>query len=531
MPKKIAYPYRRKKAKRSPESYRGKDATARQRQLENLRLGRQRKRPAVLGEGRIQEADLERLDIIEFTRWVLGISLYPVQEVILRSLYGLHLDAEQLEIYKTLTGNEGEFEAGQEKVEAVLVLGARSGKSFLSSICALYESVCRASRWRAYLNEGEFAYVIVVATRLDQARQIIGKNCDRMLAASRISHLVEESWQTELSLTNGIHIISMPCSSTAGRGLPICCLILDELGWYQQEGPKADEEIFNALRPRMSQFRGAKLFAISTPSAKTGLLWQFYDEGPQVPGRLTVQAPTALVNPTVDAAFLESELKRNPDNYAREFLAQFAESVSAFLPFNKVAEACVLGGDILPDSVHRYYAGVDQSGLSGRDRFALGIAHRVKDEVTIDLVRSWDSTDGRQIMGELRSILRDYGIGSVAIDRYGAGWVRQRFEDIGIEVTIREGLPAIFQNLKSLLLAGCIHIPDTKAVKEGLVRTSAFYGRNGALSISHERTAAGHGDECDALATAAWLASSKTVGGYFSKALEYQRSLIGAANG
>jgi hypothetical protein len=437
------------------------------------------------------------------------------------------LDAGQLELYRALTSNEVEFEAGREKVEAILVLGARSGKSFLSSICALYEATARASRWRRYLNPGEVAYVIVVATRLDQARQIIGRNCDRMMEASRISHWVEEAWQTELSLTNGIHIISMPCSSTAGRGLAICCLILDELGWYQQEGPKADEEIFNGLRPRMSQFRGAKMFAISTPSAKSGLLWQFFDEGPQVPGRLTVQAPTAFVNPTVDPEFLESEKRRSPDNYAREFLAEFAESVSAFLPFNKVNEACVLGGDVLPDRSHRYFAGVDQSGLSGRDRFALAIAHRSKDEVTIDLVRSWATTDGKQIMGELRSILRDYGVGGVTVDRYGAGWVRQRFEDIGIEVAVREPLPAIYQNLKSLLMAGCIRLPDTKAVRDGLIKTSAFYGRNGALSISHERTASGHGDECDALATAVWLASSRRAGGYFSKALEYQR-LLGA---
>ncbi|MHC4618937.1 MAG: hypothetical protein ACYTEQ_14430 [Planctomycetota bacterium] len=506
------YPKTRKPANRTYESYLRKD----------------RKLKVVTSKRKLTEKQaldcLESLNIIEFTSQILHISLYPAQETILRSLYGLSLSDEHFEIYKELTGLDREYERGVEKTEAVLVLGARSGKSFLSSICALYEATVRGSHWRQYLNPGEIAYVIVVATRLDQARSIIGKNCDRMLSNSLIADMVEESWQTELSLTNGISIISLPCSSTAGRGLPICCLILDEVGWFQREGPKADVEVFDALRPRMSQFRGAKMFAISTPAAKEGLLWTMFDQG-HVPGRLVVQGRTEIINPSVDAKFLESEKLRNPDNFSREFLAEFSESVSAFFPFSKINECCILPGDLLPDASCRYYCGLDQSGFSGRDRFALAISHRQKDEVTIDMVRSWATTDAKQVIGEIRSILKAYRINSVALDRYGAGWPKQRFEEIGIEAEVREALPAIFQNLKSLLMANCIRLPDTKAVKTGLARTSAFYGRNGSLSISHERTAAGHGDEIDALATAAWLASSRQIGGFFSEALELQQKL------
>ena len=340
-----------------------------------------------------------------------------------------------------------------------------------------------------------------------------------MLANSKIADLIEDSFSTELILTNGITIQSLPCSSTAGRGIPICCLILDEIGWYRLEGPKADEEIVNALRPRMSQFPGAKLLAISTPASKQGILWSMFDEGPDVPGRLTVKAETAFMNPTIDPAFLESEKCRNPDNYQREFMAEFSESVSAFFPFAKIDEACVLGGDILPKVSNRYYAGIDQSGLTGRDRFALAIAHKEKETVFIDLVRSWATTSGKQIIGEIRGILKGYGITSVCLDKYGAGWVKQQFEDIGIEVEIREALPAIYQNLKSLIMANAIKIPDTKPIRTGLLRTNAFFGRNGTLSIQRERTESGHGDECDALATAAWQASSKSTGGYFSDVL------------
>ena len=84
-------------------------------------------------------ASLAKLDIIQFATDVLGLSFKgrPAQEVLLRGLYGLRLSEDQLAIYRKLTGLDGEFEAGQEKTEGVWVLGARGGKSFLSSVVAL----------------------------------------------------------------------------------------------------------------------------------------------------------------------------------------------------------------------------------------------------------------------------------------------------------------------------------------------------------------------------------------------------------
>ncbi|GAJ19291.1 unnamed protein product, partial [marine sediment metagenome] len=34
---------------------------------------------------------------------------------------------------------------------------------------------------------------------------------------------------SELTLKNDMRILSLPCNTTAGRGLPILCLILDEI--------------------------------------------------------------------------------------------------------------------------------------------------------------------------------------------------------------------------------------------------------------------------------------------------------------
>ena len=47
------------------------------------------------------------------------------------------------------------------------------------------------------------------------------------------------------------------------------------------------------------------------------------------------------MNPTLDAKFLEAERKRDPEFFAREYLAEFWESASQFLPAEMVDAAIV----------------------------------------------------------------------------------------------------------------------------------------------------------------------------------------------
>ncbi|GAJ20068.1 unnamed protein product, partial [marine sediment metagenome] len=121
------------------------------------------------------EKKLQDLDILEFSTgkdW-LGLSFMkrPAQEVILRVIYGLPLNENQLKIYRKITKNRKEFEAEIEKEEAILVLGARSGKSLLASVIALYEAT--RDKWRKYLNRGEAGYIEVISTRQKQSEAII----------------------------------------------------------------------------------------------------------------------------------------------------------------------------------------------------------------------------------------------------------------------------------------------------------------------------------------------------------------------
>jgi len=499
------------KGHRSTQSYVSQDPEKRARSLANLRRGSKRGiKPATA-----PAQDLQDVDIITFASdpRFLGLSFEtrPAQEVLLRVLYGLPLDRKQVKIYRKLTGNRKEFEPGQDKTEAVWVLGARGGKSLLASIIALYEAT--RDRWQQYLNKGESGYIVVIATRQKQAEQIIQANCSRLIENSpALRGLVKDLYQTELTLTNNMKIISLPCNSTAGRGLPIACFCLDECGHFYTEGIKADQTIYDSLRPRMAQFPGAKVVLISTPAAKQGLLWSFFEEGFNVPSRFTAQADTRTVNPGIPKGFVKAEYKRDIDYARREFGAEFAEKIESFFAYEVLQSCFTLVGSLPYKDEFAYSLGIDQSGLSGRDRFALAISHKEGERVLVDHIEAWETKDSDTILAEVGKLTKAYNLNKVSIDRYAKGWVSQALNKLGLEVEIRPSMAEIYTNLKSLMIAGRLRLPDSPDLRKALQNTQAYFGKNNALSIGHTRSAAGHADLADAVATSVWVKSSEAPG-------------------
>lgn len=377
--------------------------------------------------------DIQAMNIIEFAEKALCLKLHPSQRALLKALYGIRPGPGERQLLGKLMGGMPPKDIFKvEKTEAVWALGARSGKSFKASIIALYEAT--RGRWRAFLRKGEVGYVVIVATRLEQARAIIQRNAAEMMLSSKIADLLDgEPLATEIPLKNGMKILSIPCNSTAGRGLPICTLILDEVAHFQVDGAKADSDIFASLRPRLAQFASAyaKTVMISTPAAKQGLFWDMFKDGFHVADRVTAQAPTLLMNPTIPPSFVDSERGRDPDNCAREFDARFAERRAAFLPTDRIEAALVIHGDQPPHG-HQYACGIDQSGLSGRDRFALAVAHKnLEGMIEVDCLRSWQTSDADEVLAGVDEVAKLYGFKNVFIDRYAGGWVQTALEKLG----------------------------------------------------------------------------------------------------
>jgi len=492
--------------KRTRESYLGKTPESEARRLANIKRGDRKKTPEEAKTEAIKYREtkkkLQDLNIIEFATdpnfLDLSFKERPAQEVILRVIYGLPLNDDQLKIYQKITKNKREFEAGLEKEEAILVLGARSGKSLIASVIALFEST--RQKWQKYLNKGESGYAVIVSTRQKQSEQIIQANCLRLMQNSNnLKGLIKDFTMSELTLKNNMKIVSSPCLSDSYRGVPIIFLACDEIGHFFVEGPKADSEILGALLPRMSQFYGAKLILVSTPAGKQGSLWSYYDKGFKEHKRLTAQSDSLFMNPLINKDFLGRERKRDLGNYRREFLAQFSEKVEAFFDSELIKKPFTLAGDLPYKSGYCYSLGLDQSGLSGLDRFALSISHKEGDIAIVDIVRSWETKDLDIILNEIETMAKTYFISEASIDKYSKGYVEYFFKKINIEIKIRPSLAIVFVNLKAKMIQDKLQLPDRPDLKEGLKNTIAVYGKSNQLTIFHERGPTGHADELDAV--------------------------------
>jgi hypothetical protein len=110
---------------------------------------------------------------------------------------------------------------------------------------------------------------------------------------------------------------------------------------------------------------------------KGGVLFDDFRRGfaQDDPDLLVWSASSLLMNPSLGAGRLERERRLDPARYAREYEAEFAEDVDAFLPPAGVDAAIVSGWyELPPRQTSRYIAAVDPSG-GGEDAFSLAVVH------------------------------------------------------------------------------------------------------------------------------------------------------------
>ena len=566
----------RRKVKQVRKTSASKDPEKRRKQLSNLTLSRKRggigptiEKVGTVGEmqAKYESPDFTILDFVH-TLAESGVmehlSERPVQQVILKVIYGLPLDlkgdSDEGELYRMLTGGHpayggtgldpGLYVPGTEATEVCLCLGRRSSKSFLTSVVALFEATCRGEKWRKHLRRRETGYITVLATKEQQAKEIIQDNCQDFLELHPILRFyLMQAKALALYLTNSLVIRALPCNTTAGLGYPSPLLIFDEVAHYKLEGTKTATDIFNALEPATFQFTGSKIFQISTPASKQGKFWDWYCGGDeklfpdgnfQVPGRVTFQAPTYFVNPKVDLDRLEKKRADDPIAYSQNVEAKFVDQVSAFFDVEMLAGCSRFYGDRPADEGNEYFLGIDQSGLTAKgDRFGVAVAHRSDDgEVVVDAVRAYGSTDKGELMNKIRNLCLHYGIQNAMIDKYARGWVETELQELGLDVGTRPTLQIVYLNARGLMGQGRLILPNNPELRAGLINTKAFYGRNNALSIQHDRRSQGgqHADMADAALTAVFQASGEEessgvfvgVGGGVERGAERRSRLIGA---
>ena len=309
------------------------------------------------------------MKILDFGRNVLQLSYSPLQEVVLLSLAGEHLDADQAELYRLHTGRPWS-PVSEIPDESIILAGRQSGKtSWLGATLILYHTFDPATV--EGLGPGQVRDVLCIAPTVRQAKIMYGRV--RALVESRPQlrrHLQGEPTQWELSFDFGVRLGVWPSRGSHIRGLQAKLLLLDEAAFLPCEGPHADRDILEAIRPSMAVVPGSQIISITTPWVRLGYVYEaFRHRGDVDNGVLVFQASSHELNPGIPTKFLDKERRRDPDYFRREYLAEFVDSISAYLPSESIAACTVNGRSYLPpEHGIRYAAALDAAYRRRKDQ-------------------------------------------------------------------------------------------------------------------------------------------------------------------
>jgi hypothetical protein len=420
--------------------------------------------------------------------------------VFLEAAFGLPLSDPAL--YRDCTGRTDQ--PGRAR-EVWCLVGRRGGKSLCAALIAIYLAAIRPSVEGLTRRANERLVVPIIAVDRKQAR-VIYRFCRGLLKSNpMLASLIENETAECITLSTGVDIEILTCSSKQTRGIGSVGILLDEVCFYRSdESADPDTELVNALLPTMATQPTAMLIAISSPHAKRGVAWNRYQRHYGKPGDVLVwQAPTRVMNPTVPESVIERALEDDPASARSEFLAMWRDDAGAFVSREAIENAVDHG--VLergPDPAVRYFAHCDPSGGSS-DSMSVAVSHLNRDGIVVlDCVREVRPPfSPKAVVAGFAEVLAAYNVRVVTGDRWGGVWPAELFFEHGVtyEVcprTASEGYLAMLPLLNSGRLRLLDH-PRLLAQLQSLERRASPSGKD---LVSHPRFA--HDDLINASALA-----------------------------
>lgn len=284
-----------------------------------------------------------------FGPWFRGPS-WDGWRSIVKAIYCLPMSDLELAFFRSVAERDPPTKRCR---EAWICAGRRSGKDSVTSMIKAHSAAF--FNGAAKLRRGERALCLSLACDRDQARIIVDYTRAYFTDIPPLAGLVDgemtrDSWR----LLNATEIACGTNNYRSVRGRPILTVSLDECAFYKSEDSATpDVETYRALMPGLATIDDAMLIAISSPHAKSGLLYQKYVEhyGRDSDDVLFVRAPTTALNPTIDHRIIEKALAEDFDAANAEWNAVFREGISGLIGSEVMRRCIVPGRTILqPDS-------------------------------------------------------------------------------------------------------------------------------------------------------------------------------------
>lgn len=381
---------------------------------------------------------MDIITFIEDKRFIGETSLSDYQKVLLKSMYGLALDRQEKRIFRECT----RLKKYKPKVyrEVTILAGRRSGKSnqCLSNV-VIFEAVL--GQHERHLSVGEVGTILLIATSKRQAQTDFQYVRGKLKNSEILEGMIVGETKETISLRNGIQIAVYPCSEVAARGISCVCAALDELAFFKHEGVSVDKQIVDSIRPSLIQFPGSKLLKISSPSKKSGVVWQDYrDHYGKDSEVLVFQAPSHKMNPQISKQFVDGELTKDRTFAASEYMALFKDDIGDYVDPEDLSAVVHEGRRELPYIPNmQLFAFVDPSGGKSDD-MTLSITGRELDgrivQVCIRTKRA--PFNPASCVKEFAETLKFYNLHQVTGDRYSGNWVQEAFLAGGIHYEVCE---------------------------------------------------------------------------------------------
>ena len=440
-----------------------------------------------------------KISFASFCRDILDEPISPAWNVVYRAFDGERLTPAEMETWHELTGRD-DYDP-RDSHELVAVKGRRAQGTKTATKYLAYK--IHAGDFRRHAPKGDRLHVPIIAQSRDTAREV-KSYLDVFYTSTELRSEVSELFRTSIELKNGFVISVQTCSYRAPRGISAPLGLLDEVGVWRVDGADVDREVVRSLTPAQIQFPNRKLILLGSPWVKAGVLFERWERRSESADRLVVHCPTPLMNPLIPAEELAREEQADPQNYRREFLAEWLDDVDQFLPDSDIAAAIRSGvRERAPAETLKgnYVAALDASGLTGKDRFTLAIGHRAARGsagvgTSFDVLRGWSRESVGAVCDEVALTLRSYWTNRVFADQFGFSFLRELLRQRGIEVIqvpfSARSKPEIFLDLKIGLSRGQIGLLDHPPSLRELRALESKRTSGGHVSISAPRS--GHDD-------------------------------------
>lgn len=354
----------------------------------------------------------------------------------LRVIYGIPLRTErQRQLVHQCTGRNPDKLHPQGYGTVLLLCGRRSGKSKIAGLLAAYEA--SLSGREKSCSPGEIPMVSIVSPTRDQSK-IITSYSRAALGAPLLAEEVGDSTREGFPLSNGINVRILTGQFNIVRGYSQVCVVCDEIcfvGTSEDSKLKSDTELIRSVRPSLLTTKG-RLIAVSTKFAPRGWAYgtwkrHFGNDSSRI---LVWDAPSRMMNPTLRQSDIDEAMNEDPEAARAEFLNQWREDVSAYLP-REAIEPCVIPGrkELLPRQGIRYHGFVDMSG--GRaDSAVLAIGHRSETgKIIVDFLKEYKPPfNPSEVVRSMAQELGRYALRVVTGDHFAAQFTVQAFRTNGI---------------------------------------------------------------------------------------------------